>query len=310
MTVKVFIDGQEGTTGLQLHSRLSLRDDIELLTIEADLRKDAARRSELINTADVVFLCLPDDAAKEAVALCQNTETIIIDASTAHRTNDAWTYGLPELSPVQRTAIAGAKRIANPGCYATGAICLLYPLVAAGVLPADYPTTIHAVSGYSGAGKRAIAEYEAENRSPLLEYPRGYGLNLQHKHLPEISKLAGLSQTPIFNPLICDYYAGMEVSVPLHLSGLNGNISRDDIYDLLARHYAGEHFVRVMPLPEDGFLPAGLNTNSNFLNIYVLGNESQITLVSILDNLGKGASGAAVQNMNIALGLDEKSFLA
>ncbi len=307
MTIKVFIDGQEGTTGLQLQQRLALRDDIQLLFIEAELRKDNKARAELINSADVVFLCLPDDAAKEAVSLCHNEHTIIIDASTAHRTNDDWAYGLPELSSAHRAAIAGAKRIANPGCYATGAIVLLYPLINAGILPVDYPLSLHATSGYSGAGRKAIEQYENSNRDPLLTYPRLYGLTLQHKHLPEIAKISGLAHQPLFNPLICDFYAGMEVALPLYLCGLNKEVSKDDIYALLQEHYAKEHFIRVAPLPSDGFIPAGINTGTNYLNIYVAGNDSQITLVSVLDNLGKGASGAAVQNMNIALGLPEQT---
>ena len=304
MQIKVFVDGQEGTTGLQINQRLGKRDDIELLEIDPALRKDSTERQKLINQSDVVFLCLPDEAAIEAVKLCDNSDTIIIDASTAHRVNPKWAYGLPELSNELRKKISESKSIANPGCYATGANCIIYPLVAMGILPPDYPLSIHAVSGYSGAGKRLIAIYEDDKRDSSLIYPRQYALGLTHKHLPEIEKISGLAAPPLFNPLICDYYAGMEVSVPLFTNLLN-NTDKKGIYQALKDHYADQTFIRVEMPADDLFLSAGEHTDTNFLTIYVCGNDQQLTLVSVLDNLGKGASGAAVQNMNIALGLDE-----
>lgn len=305
MAYKVFIDGESGTTGLHLRHRLAGRSDIELLAIEAESRRDEARRQELINRADVVFLCLPDDAARAAVALCENPHTVIIDASTAHRTSEGWVYGLPELSAAQQKAIASARRIANPGCYATGAICILYPLIAKGILPPDYPLAIHAMSGYSGGGKKMIAAYEAPERPAELSFPRSYALALNHKHVPEIQRISGLALPPVFNPVVCDFYAGMAVSVPLHAALLQGQAGSEDIYRILADYYAGEKFISVSQAPDNESLRLTENTGTNRLTIYVCGNERQITLTSILDNLGKGASGAAVQNMNLALGLDE-----
>jgi N-acetyl-gamma-glutamyl-phosphate reductase len=289
--------------------RLTARDDVQLLTIDPALRKDAAARKALLNAADVCCLCLPDAAAIEAVSLIENDKTIVIDASTAHRTNDAWAYGLPELSPAHREAIANAKRIANPGCYATGALALLYPLTAGGILPPDYPVSIHAVSGYSGAGKKGIAQYEAENRDENLKSPRQYGLSQAHKHLPEIQKHGLLAETPLFTPQICDYYAGMTVSIPLHTRLLRRKISKEEVIVHYQKHYEGAAFIKVLDAPPDGFLPATLNTGSNRLSIFICGNDDRITLIAVLDNLGKGASGAAVQSMNIALSLPETTGL-
>lgn len=305
----VFIDGQEGTTGLQIVERIKARDDVSLLEIAPEKRKDLAARKELLNAADVAFLCLPDDAAIQAASLVENERTILIDASTAHRTNDAWAYGLPELGPAQRSAIQGAKRIANPGCYATGMLALTHPLVAAGILPKDYPLTVHAVSGYSGAGKKGIAQYEDPQRSGHLNSPRLYALGLAHKHLPEMQLHAGLSQPPIFNPQICDFYAGMTVNIPLHTRLLSKTASPQAICQLYQEHYRGQNFVSFAPAPEDGFIPATLNTGTNRLTIFVGGNSQQLIVSAVLDNLGKGASGAAVQNMNIALSLDETLYL-
>ena len=309
MTYQVFIDGQSGTTGLHLQERLANRKDITLLHIAVAERKDIHRRQDLINAADIVFLCLPDAAAIEAVKLCNNEKTIIIDASTAHRTNDQWVYGLPELSPAYRQQIATAKRIANPGCYATGANCILFPLRQAGILPADYPVTIHAVSGYSGGGKTMIHDYETESPNKDLIYTRPYALGLKHKHLPEIQKVSGLAQPPIFNPQVGDFYAGMTVSIPIYSHLLYNHPGQKEVFAALMEHYKGEKFITVKEPPESGFLSAGENTGSNFLTIYVCGNDQQITITSVLDNLGKGASGAAVQNMNIALGLNEELSL-
>jgi len=309
MSYKVFIDGSEGTTGLQLQERLAAREDITLIKIEEELHRDPARRQELMNMADIVFLCLPDAAAIEAVFLCQNPDTVIIDASTAHRVNDNWVYGLPELSAEQKNAIAAAKRIANPGCYATGAICILNPLVSLGLLPASASVSINAVSGYSGGGKKMIADYEGSEKQEEYIYPRGYALTLKHKHLPEIRKISGLQNDPVFMPQVCNFYAGMAVSVPLFGKDLASGIGAAEITEALRDHYSGQTFVRVKELPDSGFINAGENTGTNMLTIYVCGNDDRIVITSVLDNLGKGASGAAVQNMNISLGLPETAYL-
>ena len=306
---KIYIDGKDGTTGLQIYERLGNRGDIELLVIDEAKRKDVSERKRLINSADIVFLCLPDDAAIEAVALCENPNTRFIDASTAHRVNPAWDYGFPELSSSQRVKIAESKRVANPGCYATGMLAIAAPLVAYGILPPDYPLVVQAVSGYSGAGKKGIAQYEDENRDAALSSPRQYGLSQSHKHLAEMQRLAGLMRTPVFNPYICDFYAGMTVSLPLHVGLLGGNATADTIFAALTKHYENERFVTVCREPDDGFIPATGNTGTNNLTIYVCGNNGRVTVVSLLDNLGKGASGAAVQNMNIMLGLPEETGL-
>ena len=306
---KIYIDGKEGTTGLQIYERLGARDDLELLLIDDAKRKDNNERRQLINAAGIVFLCLPDAAAIEAVKLCENPYTRIIDASTAHRTNDAWAYGFPELSKAQRNAIAKSKRVANPGCYATGMLAITAPLVACGILPQDYPLVVQAVSGFSGAGKKGVAQYEDDSRDKSLKSPRQYGLSQAHKHLPEMQKLAELTRAPIFNPYICDFYAGMTVSVPLHTGLLGGNATADTVFAALSKQYENERFVSVCREPDDGFIPATGNTDTNNLTIYVCGNAERVTVVSSLDNLGKGASGAAVQNMNIMLGLPEETGL-
>lgn len=311
MKPKVFIDGREGTTGLQIDSRLELRDDIELLTIDPDKRKDTNLRRELINSADYVFLCLPDQAARESVELVNNQNTRIIDASTAHRTAPGWAYGFPELSFEHRTAIAASSRVANPGCHATGVISLAYPLRNLGILPEDYPLTAHSVTGFTGAGKSAIAEYEDQHRSKLLDSPRQYSLGLTHKHLPEITAVCELSHPPIFNPIIADFPQGMAVTIPLYLSLLKGVQTVDSIRNALRDYYAGQIFIKVMDknLPESGFLPANEVVDSNELRIYVTGSAETINLIAVFDNLGKGASGAAVQNLNIMMGIDEKTGL-
>ena len=302
--IKVFIDGREGTTGLQIDERLTRRRDIQLIRLSEALRKDAAARRDAINSSDVTFLCLPDAAAKEAVTLVENKNTVIIDASTAHRTEDGWAYGFPELSKEHRKAIASSKRIANPGCYASGFIALVYPLVNAGVLPKDYPLTCHAVSGYSGGGKKTIAQYENAEREAALKTPRLYALGLAHKHLPEMQKVCALLKTPLFNPYICDYYSGMSVSIPLFLEGLKAGVTKQKIEQILSEHYAGSAFIKIDK--EEGFLAANALVGTNEMHLYVNGNDERVLLTATLDNLGKGASGAAVQNMNIALGLDEK----
>ncbi|MCL1965194.1 MAG: N-acetyl-gamma-glutamyl-phosphate reductase [Firmicutes bacterium] len=303
--IRVFIDGQEGTTGLKIHERLLKREDIKLLSIDPALRKDAAARKALLNKADVAFLCLPDAAAREAAQMVENPAVCVIDSSTAHRTAAGWAYGFPELSPTHRAALTSAKRISVPGCYATGFLAAVYPLTAAGVLPNDALLTCHSVTGYSGGGKPMIAVYEGEKRHTSCKIPRQYGLGLAHKHLPEMARVAGLTVPPLFNPILCDFFAGMAVSVPLHAGLLRERMGRSKLKALLSAHYAGQRFVTVEDAPEDGFLPAALWTGTNELHLYVCGNEEQTTLVSVLDNLGKGASGAAMQCMNIALGLPE-----
>jgi len=303
--IQVFVDGSAGTTGLKIVERLSTRGDVSLIRLPEALRKDVSARKEAINCADVAFLCLPDDAAREAVTLVENPKTVVIDASTAHRTAEGWAYGFAELSKEHRAAIASSKRIANPGCYASGFISLVYPLVKHGIAGADYPFTCHAVSGYSGAGKKGIEQYTATDRAMELQSPRLYGLTLSHKHLPEMQKVCGLASKPLFNPYICDYECGMLVNVPLHGSLLKQSVSVAQLEELYREQYAGSHFLSV-EREGSGFLAANTVNGTNRLQIFVNGNEEQILLSARLDNLGKGASGAAIQNMNIALGLDER----
>lgn len=314
MKKKVFIDGKAGTTGLKIYERLGSRDDIEILLIDEDKRKDVNERARLINSADIVFLCLPDDAAREAAALCTNPDVRIIDASTAHRTSPDWDYGFPELSEKHRENIRNSKRVANPGCYASGFISLVYPLVQAGVLPEDYPITCHAVSGYSGAGNKAIAVMESSDKTKEMYSPRQYALGQTHKHLPEMQKVCGLKYTPMFNPIVDDYFSGMVVSVPLITRCLTKKYTPADIHEIMSAHYAGQHFVKVMELGgtetlPDGFLAANTLADTNNMQIFVTGNDDRILLCSRFDNLGKGASGAAVQSMNIMLGIDEATGL-
>ncbi len=315
MTAKVFIDGEAGTTGLQIRERLEGRRDIELLSIDPALRKDAGARAERLNGADAVILCLPDDAAREAVSLIENEKVKVIDASTAHRTADGWTYGFPEMASEQRGLIAAARRVSNPGCYSTGAIALIRPLVAAGVLPQDYPISINAVSGYSGGGKAMIAEFEDPAAETYTTAPyRIYAMGLQHKHVPEIQVHGGLLSRPIFAPAVGRYAQGMIVELPLHLSLLPGAASLESLHAALSDAYAGARFVEVVGLDEGKALktldPEGLN-GTNRMKLYVFGSDTsgQARLVALLDNLGKGASGAAVQNLNIMLGLDEAAGL-
>ena len=311
---KVFIDGQEGTTGLKIVERLKGRTDIELLKIDEEKRKDTEERRKLINASDFTILCLPDIAAIEAVSLVENDHTRIIDASTAHRVDPDWAYGFPELSPEHREKIRTSKRVAVPGCYASGFISMAYPLVKSGILPKDYPVSVHAVSGYSGAGKKGIAQYEAENRAKEFDTPRQYALTQQHKHLPEMKIIPGLDYEPTFNPYVCDYYAGMTVSLPLHTRLLSRQVTPAEIRDILAEHYRSSNFVKVAELDgkdvlPDGFIGANTLENTNNMEIIVSGNEMRILVVSRLDNLGKGASGAAVQCLNIMMGIDETTGL-
>ena len=308
---KVYIDGQSGTTGLQIYERIGARDDLELLRIDDDKRHDMDERRKFLNAADVAFLCLPDEGAREAVSLVDNPNVCIIDASTAHRTADGWTYGFPELNAAQRAAIAASKRIANPGCHATGFISITAPLVQAGLVPADYPLTCYSLTGYSGGGKRMIADYEAKGRPAKLSAPGIYGLSLQHKHLPEMQKVCGLATPPVFMPVVDDYYKGMATSIMLHNALLPGVTSAKDVHACLADHYAGQRFVSVVPFGGNGpVLYANELAGTNELRIVVCGNEQHTSVTALFDNLGKGASGAAVQNMNIVLGLDEATGLA
>lgn len=311
----VFIDGQHGTTGLQILDRLTPRRDIEVLQIPEDKRKDAATKTAYLNEADLVILCLPDGAAVESAGLITNPQTKVIDASTAHRIADNWVYGLPELHESQRAALRTARRVSNPGCYPTGCILALAPLVRKGIVPADYPVSVHAVSGYSGGGKRLIATYRevAEEQREAVAC-RPYGLTLAHKHVPEMQKLAGLAFPPIFTPMVGNFHQGMLVSIPLTNRVLNGRPSAADIHDALAAYYDGERFVNVMPFGgkdalDGGFLsPIGCN-GTNRLELFVFGHGEHTLLTARLDNLGKGASGAAVQNLNIMLGFDETTGL-
>ena len=308
---KIYIDGQEGTTGLQIYDRLAKREDIQLLRIDEARRKDTEERRKLLNEADLAFLCLPDAAAVEAAALVENPETRIIDASTAHRTAPGWVYGFPELGPDRRAAIRGAKRVANPGCYATGFISLTAPLVKRGVLSPDAPLACHAVSGYTGGGKKAIAQYEAAEREEELKSPRHYAVTLAHKHIPEMMQVCGLTKKPLFMPMICDFPQGMVVTVPLYLESLAGHQTLESLRALYRDFYAGARFVTVRPddAPACGFIGSSNLAGTNDLQIFVCGNEEQAMLCARLDNLGKGASGAAVQNMNLMLGLPEETGL-
>lgn len=303
---RVYVDGQSGTTGLQIFERIGSRDDLKLLRIDEDKRHDLDERRKFINAADVVFLCLPDEGAREAVSLVENPDTCIIDASTAHRTAPGWTYGFPELNAMQRDAIARSKRVANPGCHATGFISCTAPLVQAGILPADYPITCYSLTGYSGGGKRMIANYEARDRAAALDAPGIYGLNLAHKHLPEMQQVCGLTHAPVFMPVVDDYYKGMATSIMLHNRLLEGITTAEDVHRCLSEHYAGQRFVSVLPFgSNEAVLYANELAGTNELRIVVCGNDERTTVTALFDNLGKGASGAAVQNMNIVLGFEE-----
>ena len=306
----VYIDGKEGTTGLQIYDRLAQRQDIDLLLIDEDKRKDAAERKKCINAAEIVFLCLPDAAAREAVALVENDRTRIIDASTAHRTAEGWAYGFAELSPEHRAAVAAGKRVANPGCHATGFISAVYPLVKYGLLPPDYPLTCFSLTGYSGGGKKMIAEYEVADKGAALYAPQLYGLNLEHKHLPEMQKVCSLLRAPVFCPIVDDYYKGMATSVTLHTALLPGHPTAAQLHDVLEDHYSGAALVSVAPLGyTEKRIAANTMAGSDRLQLIICGHEDQVLITALFDNLGKGASGAAVQNMNLMLGLEETTGL-
>ncbi len=314
MGVKVYIDGQEGTTGLKIRERFAGRDDIELLVISEEKRHDPDERKKFIRNADFAILCLPDDASREAVTFAEGSSTRIIDASTAHRISPGWEYGFPELSPERRERIKNSARVAVPGCYASGFASIVYPLVSRGVIPADFPVFAYAVSGYSGAGKKAIAVYESSDRPEEYGSPRQYALSQQHKHLPEMQAVSGLKYKPMFEPMVCDFYSGMVVNVPLQMRLLEKKITPGELHDIYAEHYSGAALIDVKPLmtPEEQkgfFLAANTLSGQNKMEIFVFGNDEQILLCSRLDNLGKGASGAAVQCLNIMTGTDETKGL-
>lgn len=301
---QVFIDGSAGTTGLRIWERLEKRTDLTLIRLPEALRKDTAARAEAINDADIVFLCLPDAAAKEAVTLVKNPAVKIIDTSTAHRTNDAWAYGFCELSAAHKEKIKNANRIANPGCHASGFIASVYPLVQAGIISPDAPLICYSLTGYSGGGKSLIAEYEDENRDVRHESHRIYGTKFSHKHLPEMKKICGLSQNPLFSPILGDFYAGMATSILLP------NTDAAKVHDALCAHYEGQRLVSIAPLGGDeSVIYASTYAGLDSMRITVCGHEDQTMVTAVFDNLGKGASGAAIQNMNIVLGMDETTGL-
>ena len=303
--IKVFIDGSAGTTGLRIRERLDSRTDLELLTLSEELRKDVNARKDMLNGADIAFLCLPDAAAVEAVSLIDSDHVAVIDTSTAHRVNPDWAYGFPELSDAHRKAIVTSRRVANPGCHASGFIAGVYPLVKHGVIPADFPLTAYSLTGYSGGGKKLIAEYEEENRDVRHESHRIYGTTLTHKHLPEMQKICGLTRKPVFSPILGDFYAGMATSVLLP------GIDAQTAWEALSDHYAGQNLVSVAPLGGDeAVVYASTYAGKDTMRIQVSGQQDQCMVTAIFDNLGKGASGAAIQNMNLLLGLDETTGLS
>ena len=313
MKTKVFIDGHEGTTGLRIHERLSNRQDIELVPIADDVRKDPDAIRACMKQADIAFLCLPDGAAAEAVTLAEGCDVRLIDTSTGRRVAPGWTYGFPELSPQQAEAIAKSDRVGNPGCHASGAISILQPLTAAGIVPADYPVTAFSLTGYSGGGKKMIAQYEADTRTPDLDAPRPYGLTQSHKHLPEMQQISCLTHAPIFAPIVADYYAGMQVTIPLFRQQLNCAHPVEELTACLKAHYAGSPIVSVLDAQDvaafGGFIPANALAGKDSMKLMVLGNDDRIELVSLFDNLGKGSSGAAIECLNLMTGAPETTGL-
>jgi len=315
MKTKVYIDGSEGTTGLRINERFEGRDDIEVLRISSELRKDPEERKKFINASDVTFLCLPDAAAIEAVSLvdADNDHTVIIDASTAHRTDEGWAYGLPELGKNFRERIKTGNRIAVPGCYASGFLMDVYPMVATGLIGNDYPVCVNALSGYSGAGKKGIAMYEADEKTEDLYAPRMYALSQKHKHLKEMKAIAGLEKTPLFVPVVDDYYCGMIVTFPVYTDLMKKKSTPEEVRDSFAAFFEGEEFIHVMPFGAEeelnSFFSANAMAGRDDVRIYITGNEERILISSIFDNLGKGASGAAIQCMNIRLGLEQSTGL-
>lgn len=314
MKPAVFVDGQEGTTGLRIHEYLAARTDLQVLKIDADKRKDLAARKALINAADIGFLCLPDGASREAVGLVENPKTCVIDASTAFRTDPTWAYGLPELSSQQREKIRGSKRVAVPGCHASAFVLPVYALVQGGILGVDCPLACFSLTGYSGGGKKMIAQYEEANPNPKLKAPRHYGLKLNHKHLPEMQQITGLKYPPIFTPVVCNVHSGLAVETFIPTRLLAKKITPAEVAQYLADYYQGQRFVKVMPFEseanlDEGFFDITACNGTNRAEIFVFGHEEQMAIVTRLDNLGKGASGAAIQCMNIVLGMDEGTGL-
>lgn len=305
--INVFIDGKEGTTGLKIYERFKDRKDIKLLSIPEEKRKDINARKEYINLSDITFLCLPDDAAREAVTLVENESVKIIDASTAHRTNADFAYGFPELSSEMRYKIENSKRVAVPGCHASGFLAIVYPLIKLGIMPSDYPVTCTSLTGYSGGGKKMISEYESEGASELLNSPRQYALTQSHKHLPEMQYISGLQNPPLFSPVVSNFYSGMQVIIPLY-SHLIGGYTAKAVHEALNEYYKGQKLVSVTEFNDEsfsGFIPSNIMKDRNDMKIFVGGNNDRILISAIFDNLGKGASGAAVQCMNIMTGNDE-----
>ena len=310
---KIFIDGSEGTTGLRIHERFQNREDIELLKISSELRKDLNERKRLINESDITFLCLPDRAARESVSLVENENVIVIDTSTAHRTEEGWAYGFPELSREHENAVRNGKRIAVPGCHATGFISLVYPLITGGIMAKDYPVSSFSLTGYSGGGKKMIAEYEEKERAFEYDAPREYALSQQHKHLKEMQKITGLQKMPLFSPIVADYYSGMLVTIPLYTDMLNDCRTPEAIHKYFEKYYEGQKFVHVMPLGSESEYNGLLSGNScsgwDGLRIYVTGNADRVLVMSQFDNLGKGASGAAIQCLNLVMGCEADTGL-
>ncbi len=306
---KIFIDGKAGTTGLRIFERLECRDDIELILLSDDERKNTESRRKALNSADIAFLCLPDDAAREAVSLIDNPNTVVIDASTAHRTLDGWSYGFPELSAEHCEKIKTAKRIAVPGCHASGFIALVYPLIMAGILPKDVLLTCHSITGYSGGGKKMIADYECEGRDALLDYPRQYGITQKHKHLREMKHVTGICDEPVFSPIVSDFYSGMEVSVPLFAKQLCHGYTVEDIKKVYTHSYNTNIVKYIECADESGFLSVGKLAGKDSMTVSVYGNDERFVLVALYDNLGKGASGAAVECMNMVMGVSPEKGL-
>ena len=310
----VFIDGQEGTTGLRILERLRPRKDIELLEIPSEKRKDIATKTEFLNNADAVIFCLPDQAARESSSLITNPKTKVIDASTAFRTAPDWVYGMPELSREQREVLRTAKRISNPGCHATGFVISMVPLRAAGIVGEDYPAVCYSLTGYSGGGKKMIARYQDPQNAEEIRPPMNYALTLRQKHIPEMQKNTALQDPPLFLPVVGSFYNGMVVSIPLNTKLLKKNVSVEDVHGVLSSYFDSEPFIRVLPLDQEqildnGFLSPVKCNETNMLDLFVFGSDMHIVVMARFDNLGKGASGAAVQNMNIALGLEETAGL-
>jgi len=309
MSLKIFIDGKEGTTGLRIFERLESRPDLTMLTLPDELRKDPEARREMIHAADIAVLCLPDAAARESVALAAGSNTRILDTSTAHRIADGWAYGFAELSAAHRDGIINGQYVAVPGCHASGFVSLITPLVAAGLLPKDAALSCFSLTGYSGGGKKMIAQYEDDGRTSDLDSPRQYGLTQIHKHIPEMTHVPGLLVKPIFAPVVADFYSGMEVTVPLHKSQLAAGVSISDLLDCLKAHYSNSPVVKVLGQDDvtamGGFVPSNALSGKDSMQLMVLGNEDRIQLVSLFDNLGKGSSGAALQCLNLMTGVDE-----